>query len=109
MGCFDTLIKGKDAVQVKCWNRRLLNFRIDEKVPSLHTQLSFNRNGMELSNLDTYTICLPSYEEKKYAVIKEGKFFNLTNSFRLTLAPYIDKYGKEITVNEAKELYNNKW
>jgi len=104
MGCYDTLVKGRNSVQVKCWNRGLLNYFIGDTVPELASKITTTHNGLESSYCTTtYTICLPSYTVVKYALIKENIFVNLTNSFKKTYAPYIDKFGNEIKTSLAKE------
>ena len=91
MGSFDTLNDNGNSAQVKCWKSQMKVFQRGAKVP-------------KFQDLVSYTICLPSYEGTRFALILKGVFEGFTSDPFKTWSPYIDKWGERCTIGEDIDL-----
>lgn len=96
MGVFDSFIEmnvycEETVVQCKAYEPFLNEYYVGDKVPKI--------DGFA----DTYTIVLPSYEERRFILIKKQKFVGLTNELKKTWPPYISKHAERMTKKEVKE------
>jgi len=96
MGLYDTLIYGKNAVQVKCLGSNMLWYEPGEKVPPIHYYEGYEM-WPEPEQVDTYTIILPTYEPLRYVLIKNRVYVKLTNEPKETHPPYISKWGTPLS------------
>lgn len=101
MGLFDSFIETNvycetTVVQCKAYDPFLNEYYVGDKVPKI--------DGFA----DTYTIVLPSYEERRFILIKKQKFVGLENEMRKTWPPYISKYGEPMNKKEVEEYLKRK-
>ena len=91
MGVYDILIDKDMSTQVKLFDCSLKVYKVGDDVPK-----GFGKN---------FTIVLPKIGIR-FALIKDGKFFKLTNDRNETYSPYFSKWGEEInSIEDFRDPY----